>query len=190
MDVKTDIDIDFLDRGKALEGLTHVAALEARANDRRKHQSGVYFHDIPMDPIDGLAVWDYQEAEQKGYFKIDFLNNTIYKDVRDEEHLIDLLVTEPPWDVFQDRDIVAGLAHVSRHFDILQKIKPKSIEDLAICIALVRPGKAHLIHKSRQEIDQEIWTKADKFAFKRAHGISYAATIVVQLNLLVEKANA
>lgn len=189
MDVKTDIDIDFYDRSTALADLNYVLAAELRGKERRRHLSGVYFHDIPIDPLDGLAVWDYQTAEQKGFFKIDFLHNTIYKDVRDEAHLVELLSTEPPWEVFDDREIIASLAHIGDYFNIIQIIQPRSIEDLAICIALPRPGKVHLINKPRSEINREIWMKTDKYYFKKSHAIAYASAIVVQLNLMIEQAN-
>lgn len=187
-DVKTDIDIDFSNRDIALDDLTCIMATETRQGERRRHLSGVYFHDIPVDPLDGLAVWDYQEAEQRGYFKIDFLNNTIYREVRDEAHLVALLNTEPPWEVFDDPEIVAELAHIANYFDVIQMIRPRSIDDLAVCIAIVRPGKVYLIGRPRSQIDREIWAKTEKYHFKRSHAYSYAAAIVVQLNLMVEKA--
>jgi hypothetical protein len=179
--MSADIDIDFADRKSVLADLRHVPA---RLKDGRPHNSGVYFHDVPADPLNGLAVWDYEVAAEKGYFKVDFLNNTIYQGVRDEAHLVDLLTTEPPWERFDDRDTVAKLAHIHEHFPIVQSIRPRSIEDLAVCIALIRPGKKHLIGRPRAEIDQEIWRKTDSYHFKRAHAIAFAASIVVQLNLL------
>ncbi len=183
----TDIDIDFFDRKKALENLRYVLAVEVHGNQRRKHLSGIYFHDIPVDPVDNMAVWEYKTAEQKGYFKVDFLHNTIYEKVRNEDHLVDLLVREPPWDVFNDEDIVNNLSHLAGHFDVVKKIQPKNIEDLAVCIALTRPGKIYLQKKPRAEIDKEIWIKTEKYYFKKSHAISYASAIIVQLNLLIEE---
>lgn len=189
MDVRTDIDIDFFNRTPALEGLRYVIATENRKIGRCKHNSGVYFHDIPVDPLDGMAVWEYETAEKKGYFKIDLLHNSIYEGVRSEDHLVELLTKEPPWEVFDQEDIVNGLAHVAGHFNIVQAIQPRSIEDLAVCIAMSRPGKFHLIGKSRSEIDREIWVKSNKYYFKKSHAIAYASAIVVQLNLLMEQAH-
>lgn len=180
-----DIDLDFIDRAPALEGLTYVLAADA---ERKKHVSGVYFQDIPANPFDGMAVWDFREADQKGYFKLDFLHNSIYRDVRDEAHLIELLTIEPLWEAFDDPQIVGSLAHIKDHFSVVQSIRPKSIDDLAVCIALIRPGKRYLIGRPRAEIDREIWLKTEKYYFKRAHSYSYATAIVVQLNLLTEQA--
>ena len=188
MDVKTDIDIDFFDRNKALEKIEYISAVELRDTERRKHLSGVYFHDIPVNPVDGMAAYEYQDAEKRGYFKVDFLNNSIYKDVRDEKHLVELLVTEPPWEIFQDKDIVQAIAQVGNRFDVVSSIQPSNVDDLAVCIALIRPGKAHLIGKPRHVIDAEIWKKTDGYYFKKSHAYAYALAIVVQMNLLVEKA--
>lgn len=186
MDVDTDIDIDFPDRDKALNGLRYVAAIEQRGEERRRHMSGVYFQDIPTDPLDCMAVWDYQVAEEKGYFKLDFLVNRIYEGVRDETHLVELLTTEPPWQRLRDQDFVNRLAHLSSHYEVVRTIQPTSIEDLAVCIALIRPGKAHLLYKPRSVIDAEIWQPGEGYCYKKTHSFAYAAAIVVQMNLLID----
>lgn len=181
-----DIDIDFPDRDVALVGLCYVPASEQHDDKRKRHPVGVYFQDVPVDPLDGMAVWDYDTCRTKGYFKLDFLVNRIYQDIRDEAHLIALLEREPPWHRLADPSFVEQLAHVAGHFDILQAIQPTSIGDLAVCIALIRPGKAALVKQPRHLIDAEIWQPTDKYHFKKAHATSYAASIVVQMNHLVE----
>ena len=180
----TDIDIDFAQRARVVASLP---CIPAALHDRRPHPSGVYFQDIPRHPLDGMAVWEHRHAADLGYFKIDFLSTTIYDGVRDESHLVTLLTTEPKWDAFDDPMIVNQLAHLKGNFAFVQAIRPRSIEDLAICLALIRPGKRHLINKSRADIDAELWTKTDEYHFKRSHAIAYAAAIVVQLNLLYER---
>jgi DNA polymerase III alpha subunit len=64
---------------------------------------------------------------------------------------------------------------------------PSSIEQLAMFIALLRPGKRHLIGKSWQTIEAEIWIPTEKYYFKKSHAIAYATSIVVQLNLLASQ---
>lgn len=184
----TDIDIDVMQRAQVADGLGAVPAALA---SRQPHASGLYFQDIPCDPLDGLAVWDYEQAADLGYFKIDLLPCNLYEGVRDEWHLVDLLTRDPPWHALDDPSVVNKLAHIKGHFAEVQAIRPRSIEDLAICLAIIRPGKRHLRGRSRAEIDREIWTKTDheKYSFKRPHGIAYAAAIVVQLNLLDERHN-
>ena len=114
MKVTTDIDIDFIDRDAALMGLAHIDASALRKNERTKHPSGVYFQNIPVDPLDGLAVPDYEEAENQGYFKIDFLNNNVYAGIHDEDHLIELLNKEPEWDLLEDSYVVSLLSSHQR----------------------------------------------------------------------------
>src|SRR5882672_8214262 len=120
----TDIDIDFAERTRVIASLPCVPAA---LRDRRPHPSGVYFQDIPRDPLDGLAVWDHRQAADRGYFKLDFLNTTIYDGVRDEAHLVALLTSEPPWDALDDRDTVNQLAHINGHYNTVQTIRPRSI---------------------------------------------------------------
>jgi hypothetical protein len=190
--VTTDIDIDFADREKALGGLLHIAAARELNGDMVRHQTGVYFQDIPSDPFSGLASIPYKDAADLGYFKIDFLNYSIYDGVRDEDHLVELLNREPEWSLLEDRDIVPNFVHIGDHFGTVQRIKPRSIEDLAVVLALIRPAKRGLMLKPRDQIDREVWVidPNDKYAFKRGHAIAYAASVVVQMNLLVEQMSA
>ena len=184
MNFSTDIDIDFPDREKALKDLLCIQATnKGRVS---KHPSGVYFQNIPIDPVDGLAAYDHKEAEDHGFFKIDFLKNSIYEGVRDEEHLDRLLNTEPVWELFENASIVSDLAQIGDHFNLVSNFKPKSIEELAVCLALMRPGKRHLQKKTRAEIMAEIWKPSEQYYYKKPHAIAYAASIVVQLNLIVE----
>ena len=186
----TDVDIDFADSQTALETLQHIPAmLVDKFGQRKRHQSGVYFQNIPVNPLNGLAAFTYEEADSLGYFKVDFLNQSVYEDVRDEAHLDELLNTEPEWDLLLVPEIVSKLVHVRNHLDILQIIQPRSIADVALVLALIRPGKRHLLNKPRQEIEREIWNIADgeAYSFKRSHAVSYAALVVVHLNLICEQ---
>ena len=46
-----DIDIDFLDRDKALDVIRHVPASIYKDSKITKHNTGVYTQDIPVDPV-------------------------------------------------------------------------------------------------------------------------------------------
>lgn len=188
----TDIDIDFANCTLALRDLKHVTASTIQKTDgqRLRHPSGVYFQDIPVDPLDGMAAWEHTVAAEHGFFKIDLLNNSIYEQVRNEAHLVALLTTDPPWKRLDDPAVVKRLAQIGKqdsHFLIVQKIEPRSILDLAICIALIRPGKCYLLSRPRFEIERDIWLPVSGYYYKRSHAIAYAASIVVQFNLLVEQ---
>jgi DNA polymerase III alpha subunit len=183
-----DIDIDFFDRTIALENFKHVTSSINDNGTFKKHNTGIYCTDVPYNPLTGLSTIEYKEAEDRGYFKIDFLNVSIYKDVKSEEHLKQLMETEPLWDLLEQDDFTNLLFHINGHGYLMRQMKPKSIEELAMCLALIRPAKKHLIGKSWMEIGQTIWTKPEngEYYFKKAHAVAYAAAIVVQMNLICE----
>ena len=187
-----DIDIDFADRKKILDVFKHITAAIEDNGTFKKHNTGVYCTSIPYNPLTGLSTIDYKQAEDRGYFKIDFLNVNAYKDVRNEEHLIYLLNTEPLWDLLYEKEVCDQLFHVNGYHNLLAELKPNSIIQLAMVLAMIRPGKKHLIPICKNQgfdaIENEIWTKTDQaYFFKHAHGIAYASVIIVQLNLICEK---
>lgn len=184
-----DIDIDFPDRSKILGIIKNIpASIKDDNGTFKKHNTGVYCHSIPYNPLTDTASIDYKEAEDRNYFKIDFLNVNIYKGIRSEEHLLTLLNQEPLWDLLEQDEFVDLLFHVNGHGPILRQLKPKSIEQLAAVLAVIRPAKRHLIGKDWATIMQEVWVKPanDEYYFKKAHAIAYAAAIVVQMNLICE----
>jgi len=183
-----DIDIDFADRTKILEIIEHVPAAIKDNGTFKKHNTGVYCHSIPYNPITDTASLDYKEAETRGYFKIDLLNVGIYKDVRDEEHLLKLLNQEPLWDLLQQDDFTNMLFHINGHGSILRQMLPTSISQLAAVLAMIRPAKRYLIGQDWNIVNAEIWQKpaGNEYYFKKAHAIAYAAAIVVQMNLICE----
>ena len=191
MKIVTDIDIDLADRDKALEGLMHIPASRVEKGVLKKHNVGVYFHSIPQDPLTGYASIEYKEAEDRGYFKLDLLNLNIYKQVRDESHLDRLLAQEPLWEILEERSVVEQLFHIGDHYDVVSRMKPRSIMQLAMVLAMIRPAKRHLIGKSWEEVKSDIWTTPsdpESYFFKKAHALSYAHVLVVQMNLMLENA--
>lgn len=180
-----DIDIDFADRNAILEKIKHIPAT---LDDGKKHNTGVYPHDIPINPLTGSASITYKDAEERGYFKIDFLNVGIYKDIRSEAHLVKLLNQEPLWDLLEQDDFVNLLFHVNGHGSILRNMKPQTIDQLAAVLAMIRPAKRYLIGKDWTTVMNEVWTKpeGDEYYFKKSHATAYAAAVVVQMNLICE----
>jgi hypothetical protein len=184
-----DIDIDFLDRTEALKIIKHVPAAIKESNGTfKKHNTGVYCHSIPYNPVTGLASFDYKEAEDRKYFKLDFLNVNVYKGVRDEEHLTKLMNQEPLWDLLLQDDFVNLLFHLNGHGTVLRKTCPTSVEQLSAVLAMIRPAKRHLIGQDWTTIMKEVWTKptGNEYYFKKAHAVAYAVAIVVQMNLICE----
>lgn len=183
-----DIDIDFFDRNKILNIIEHIPASIIENNIVKKHNTGVYCHSIPKDPIKGYASIDYKQAEKRGYFKIDFLNVSIYKDVRDEEHLTQLTETEPLWELLEQDDFSNLLFHLNGHGAILRQMKPRNISQLAAVLALIRPAKRHLIGLDWPQVFMDVWKKPenDEYYFKKSHATAYALAIVVHMNLICE----
>jgi hypothetical protein len=187
-----DIDIDFKDRTQVLDIIKHIPASIEANGSFKKHNTGVYCHSIPYNPITGLSSIDYKTAEDRGYFKIDFLNVSAYEGVRNEAHLEELLSVEPLWDLLEDSAVCDQMFHINGYHNLIAKLKPKTIEELAMFLALLRPGKKHLIPVCEKEgfqaIKDDIWVKTDDaYFFKKAHAVAYAHVIVVQLNLLCER---
>lgn len=184
-----DIDIDFVDRDSALKLFKHVPASRIDSDKLLKHNTGVYLHEAPIDPITGLCRVPYDEAEKNGFFKIDFLNVGIYKDVKNEEHLLQLMNTEPLWDLLEQDEFVNLLFHVNGHGSILRQMKPTSIEQLAAVLAMIRPAKRYLVGESWSTVLKEVWQKpeSDEYYFKKSHATAYAVAIVVQMNLICEQ---
>lgn len=192
--VQCDVDIDFLDREEILSLIPHIDASRYNKGELRKHNTGVYFQDIPMNPLTGASTIDYEEAEARGYFKIDFLNVSAYQGVKDEGHIKNLLSIEPIWELLWEKEICDQLAHVNGYHVLVRLLKPKSITELAMVLALIRPAKKHLIdrcvERGFKSIEAEIWTKPTdgSYAFKKSHAISYAHLIVMQLNFICQQA--
>jgi DNA polymerase III alpha subunit len=189
MRVGTDIDIDVADRDGILEKLKHrVARIDREGDKYDKHNTGVYFQDIPYDPFTNMATIDHKKADEMGYFKIDLLNVHLYKDVKNEEHVNKLVNQEPVWELLEHKEVVERLFHLNNYYELCKQHKPKNIEQLAMLLAIIRPGKAHLQGKSWEEIEKDVWTKPTdgSYYFKKSHSFGYAMVIVLQLNLMAE----
>lgn len=184
-----DIDIDFIDRSEALSKIKHIAASRNDSNKLVHHNTGIYLHHVPFDPEKNICAIPYDQAEEQGFFKIDFLNVGIYKGVRDEEHLVQLMNTEPLWDLLEQEEFVNLLFHINGHVNILRQMKPTSVEQLAAVLAVIRPAKRYLVGKDWSEVLLEVWTKPenDEYYFKKSHATAYAVAIVVQMNLICEQ---
>ena len=184
-----DIDIDFIDRDQALKLFEHIPASRIDNGKLVEHNPGVYLHEVPVDAVSSLCQIPYEQAEDEKYFKIDFLNVGIYKGVRNEDHLIQLMETEPLWDLLLQDEFADLLFHLNGHGAILRKTCPTSVEELAAVLAMIRPAKRNLIGKSWPEIMKEVWLKPETndYYFKKSHATAYAVAIVVQMNLICEQ---
>ncbi len=189
MKFKSDIDIDFADRDQVLKVLDVTSASMLRDGKLVKHNSGVYATDIPVDPFTGWASLDYDVSEERGYMKLDLLNVNLYKQVKDENHLVELM-REPDWALLGDRAVCEQLIHINNHYDTMMKMPEPvdSIPRLAMFLSVIRPAKKHLIGKTWKDVAKDVWVKPTDgtYYFKHSHSISYAQLVVVNLNLLQE----
>lgn len=187
MKFTSDIDIDFADRDQALALVKHVSAAIRTGSDVRRHNTGVYVTDIPTDPVLNIAALDYREAEDRGYIKLDMLNVWLYKHVKSEQHLQELL-REPTWYKLKDRELFEQLIHLRNHYETLRSMPEPvdSVPRLAMFLSVIRPGKRHLIGKPWAEVAKTIWQKPDdgSYYFKQSHAIAYAHLVVLHMNLL------
>ena len=191
MKIDSDIDIDFGDREQLLKLIPHTRAAMRNVNPIRHHATGVYITEVPYDPIRDMANIDYTDAEKRGYFKLDLLNVHVYNQVRDETHLVELM-SEPNWDKLNDIKFVEQLIHLNnQHYNLVKMPEPvNSIPRLAMFLAVIRPGKKHLIGQTWSEVAKTVWDKNDDgYVFKKAHAIAYAQLVVVHMNLLEELGN-
>jgi len=183
MKFQSDIDIDFADRTNILKIIRHIPA----SIQNSAHNTGIYPTSIPIDPFTGRSSIDYKEAEQRGYCKLDFLNVNLYQQIKDENHLIELMNREPPWDRLYDRSFCEQIIHINNHYDTLISMPEpvNSIPRLAMFLAVIRPGKRSLIGLYWKQVGQTVWQAPEQgYYFKKSHSIAYAHLVVVNMNLL------
>jgi hypothetical protein len=185
MVMSADIDIDVPNRDAVLKLIQHVPA---RQSNGRRHNSGIYVTNIPRDPVAGCAAIDYEAAEDRGYFKIDLLNMSVYSMIRDPEHYQQVLAQEPNWPrLWQDSEWASQLVHVGNYTDLLIAMKPDSIPRMAAFISIIRPGKAHLQRRPWIEVFASVWDgdESQGYVFKKSHAVGYAQLVALHMNLLV-----
>ena len=181
-----DIDIDFADSDIVL---SHIKHRVAKLDSGKKHNTGVYATEVPHNPVDNISTIEHKTAEERGYFKLDFLNVSMYKDVRNEEHLTELMNKEPQWQLLEHDDFTNLLFHINGHGEILRKLQPVTVDQLAAVLAIIRPAKRYLLNSDWETISKEVWTKPknNEYFFKKAHAFAYAMSVIVHMNLLCEQ---
>lgn len=188
--MSADIDIDLADRTQLLKLIQHTPARQLHQGQVRRHNSGVYVTDIPQDPVNGCAAIDYNEAESRGYFKIDLLNMSVYQLVRDPDHYERMLSQDPNWSrLWTDSAWAAQVAHIGNYSNLLKEMQPDSVVRMAAFISIIRPGKAHLQGRPWAEVFASVWDGDDSrgFVFKKAHALGYAKLVALHINLLEDQ---
>lgn len=187
-----DIDIDLPDRQKLLGLIKHIPAMMIHTGTPRVHNSGVYITEIPVNPLTGFAAITHEEADRRGYFKLDLLNMSVYSLVQNTEHYERMLLMEPAWAMlYENTDWAKQLVHVGNYTDLLRNMKPDTVQRMAAFISIIRPGKAHLQNKSWDEVFATVWDGDDSrgYTFKKSHALGYAMLVTLHMNLLLDTAN-
>lgn len=185
-----DIDIDFQTTFNPTNYIAEaIPASMLKKGELVKHPCGHYLQTIPVDSITGLAAIPYDKAAEFGYFKIDFLHLSLLDSFSSKQEIRDLLRLDPDWSLLTQQDVVPKLFQLHRNHSLLLRVRPKSVQEIADCIALIRPGKReylepYLIDKNKVRPYLYRREDDDKSAFKRSHAIAYALTVVLQLHLI------
>lgn len=189
--MKADVDIDLpgdFDPAKLFPTWTRASQYDENLGATLKpHPCGYYPQAIATDPLSGLAAIPYDHAEELGYLKLDFLHLNIYSKFESREEIEALVELEPNWDLLLVPSTWPKLFQLSRHNDLLLQLKPRSIEDLADVMALIRPGKRelaplYLVNKAGTRAS--LYRKGNGYAFKKSHSVAYALVVVLQLHLI------
>ena len=189
--MSADIDIDFANREDILQHIKYISARKTHKDKPERHNSGVYVQPIPYDPMLDASSLHFEEADKRGYFKIDFLNVSVYQYIRDEEHYKELLEREPPWHGLKEKEFVEQIIHIGNYHKQLAQNTPDSIPRMAMFLSAIRPAKRHLLGRPWKEIAETVWEKdeSDEYAFKQSHAISYAVLVALHMNIVDEHEN-
>lgn len=186
MDIDVDVPPSF-DAAKVFPK-TAVKASMLRDGHLVPHPCGVYFQAVPVDPLTKLSAIPYEPAEELGLLKIDFLHLHVYAEFQSRDEIRELLKHDPDWKLLLIPSVVKKLFQISKHLDLLRQLKPESTEELADCLALIRPQKRYLLPlylRDPLKARTLLYTKeeGEAYGFKKAHAIAYALVIVLQLHL-------
>ena len=185
-----DIDIDFQTNFTPKQSLPGViVASMVKKSSLVKHPCGHYLQTMPVDKVTGLAAIPFDAAQEIGYTKLDFLHLSILDKCKSKQELRALANIDPSWELLQDSEVVSKLFQLKNHADLLSLVKPTTLEELADCVAMIRPSKIKYVGqyiRNKAATRPLLYRHAtdDKSAFRRSHAIAYATTIVVQLNMI------
>lgn len=189
--VDFDIDMDFRSDFRPNNIFENVVLASQVVNKKLiPHPCGAYFQKVPIDPLTGLAAAPYKMAQELGCFKIDFLHLNVYDYFSSREDIRELLKTEPDWELLSIPSVIKKLFQVGNHFELIEKVKPRSVIELADCLALIRPQKHFMLKaylQDREKIRESLYKHEhyeEGYAFKKAHAIAYAFVIILELHLI------
>lgn len=184
-----DIDIDVAPKSCTDRSVYGVRAMVYNAEQEKilPHPSGVYLEEVPVDELTGLCAFDHKYGNEGGFIKADILSNSAYDKFNNKAEVMKMAGLEPDWNMLGDRRIVEKLPHIGSHYDELVEVNVRSIDDLADFLALIRPGKLHLVDaylENKKSIRPQLYKRPanGKPYFKKSHAYSYAMMIIALMN--------
>lgn len=188
-----DIDIDVNDSFPKEDYGIRAMIYNKKMETVNPHPSGYYVNSvIPVDRLTGNAAIDYEEAEDLGFTKIDLLTNSSYGMFKTKEEVLHYFNMEPNWEMFKRERFIRQLPHLSDHVDFVMEVGPTSIIEIADILALIRPGKVHLIEtylEDKKKARVNLYRIPKKgIYFKKSHAIAYACMVVTIANKIYHDA--
>ena len=201
-----DLDIPSMKSDEIRKGLIRSSVLTEKG-DYQSHPAGVYFYkSIPA--YKNIALIDYKTMEQNNYQKIDILNNTYLDNITNDEmtNFVKLIEKEEiDWDALYEFEEPYQLGNYP---GILREFKVRSVIDVAIILAVIRPGSVKnydklkkFIHTNKildkksekerkilkdtygipvfDEQFKELGIDDGKFRYKKPHSIGYAYVLLI-----------
>jgi DNA polymerase III alpha subunit len=181
-----DVDIDCPTSFKPEDVFPWVRASILRDGALSPHPCGYYPQMMAKDPFTGLAAAPYDRAEEEGFMKVDFLHLRLL-DGLTRPQIEEWVRKEPDWDLLLLPSVQTQLFQLAKHGDLLTKVRPRSVEELADCMALIRPGKKKLLGlylKDRAACRPLLYIKDEDYSFKKSHALAYSYNVVLQLHRL------
>ena len=184
-----DIDIDVPTQFDPVKIFKTKFVLASRVENEllTKHNCGIYFQNMATDPMTGFAAIPYKEAEKLDYFKIDLISNSTLSYFESKQWMDEWVDKEPDWNLLLERENVEKLFQLSKKFDFVYAVKPKSVKELADVVALIRPDKQQLLDKylrNKKEMRKELYMHRSSKDMRKSHATAYALLIVLQLHLI------
>jgi len=201
-----DLDIPSNQSDNIRNGLIRGCVINSRG-EIQPHPAGVYFYrSIPT--FDGLSILDYKMMEEKSYQKIDILNNTILDDITISElteYISRIDNNTINWSALWEFDDPYQLG---KYPGILRDFEVTSVMDVAIVLAIIRPGaiqnyekmKAYIhtdfiFNKKSDELKEilketygipvfdeqfkKMGVDDGKYRYKKPHSIGYAYVLLI-----------
>lgn len=153
----------------------------------RPHQSGHYVDgNVPIDPETGMSTVHYKDMEANGFIKIDLLSNSSYQPFKSKVEVLEAAEKEPDWSLLENEEFVKRLPHIGGNFELVKEVQPKSVEELADVLALMRPAKIKYIDdylEDKDKVRKNLYKRAKKgYYIKKSHAVAYALMIVCVMN--------